>query len=253
MQTFPNTLKALFLDMDETLCDTTGANNKALEKMATLAQTLLGQTFDGIAFSHAYLKGIYRELSPAYQAKLLPIAEDSEEAFRHALIEAIFKDMGENLDPARSIAYAKKLQRCFDDARTEYFDFYDGIVEWLAHMRESYTLVVITNGPEFSQVTKVERVNLKAHVDHIIIGGQEPEQKPHKSIFDKALRLANCTANEAIHIGDSLSADIKGALNAGIHSIWIQHGQEPSPDIQADWVVKLPFDVEPLLNNILAN
>jgi len=86
-------------------------------------------------------------------------------------------------------------------------------------------LVVITNGPEFSQVPKVEAVNMADYVDHIIIGGQEPEQKPFSSIFEKALKLAGCEAHEAIHVGDSLAADIVGAHNSGITSVWIQHQQ----------------------------
>jgi len=68
-------------------------------------------------------------------------------------------------------------------------------------------------------------VKLAEHVDHIIIGGQEPEEKPAVSIFEKALKLANCQAHEAIHVGDSLASDIVGAHNSGITSVWVQHQQ----------------------------
>jgi len=117
------------------------------------------------------------------------------------------------------------LQDKFDSDRLQAFDFYPGIREFLVEARQLFTLVVITNGPEFSQRPKIERVNLAAYVDHIIIGGQEPEEKPAISIFDKALKLANCQANEAIHVGDSLASDIAGAHNSGITSVWIQHQQ----------------------------
>lgn len=248
MHKFAHTLKALFLDMDETLCDTTKANNLALADMASKAQELINPSFDGNTFSKAYLSGIYRELSPSYQKKLLPVTH--EESFRHQLIQLILTDMGETLEEEHSLAIARLLQDTFDSARTQYFDFFEGIEAWLKRMRQQYKLVVITNGPEFSQVTKVERVNLSQHVDHIIIGGQEPAQKPDKSIFEKALKLCALNADEVIHIGDSLSADIQGAINAGIHSIWIQHGQDPQADIQADWVIKTPLDLEALLDNI---
>lgn len=84
---------------------------------------------------------------------------------------------------------AQSLQDKFDTVRLKAFDFYPSIVEFLAEARKLFTLVVITNGPEFSQRPKVERVNLAEHVDHIIIGGQEPEDKPAPSIFNKALKL----------------------------------------------------------------
>lgn len=248
MQTFSSPLKALFLDMDETLCDTTKANTLALKDMANEACNIIDADFNGQAFANAYLKGIYRELSPSYQAKLLPVTH--EETFRHQLILLILSDMGQPLDKAQGLSIAQRLQNTFDSARTHYFDFFDGIEDWLSRMRQHYTLVVITNGPAFSQVAKVERVNLSQHVDHIIIGGQEPEQKPAKSIFEKALALCNCQAENALHIGDSLAADIQGAINAEIKSVWIQHNQEPQASIQADWVIQSPLDLEALLDNI---
>ena len=106
--------------------------------------------------------------------------------------------------------------------------------EFLAEARQLFTLVVITNGPAFSQVPKVEAVKLADHVDHIIIGGQEPEQKPARSIFDKALKLAGCEAHEAIHVGDSLAADIAGAHNSNITSVWIQHQQPLDAELGID-------------------
>jgi len=248
MQYFSGQLKAIFLDMDETLCDTTGANNQALERLAQMAAELFPEAFDSQAFAKAYLAGIYRELSEAQKADLLPITH--EENFRHRLIQWILQDMDISEAQGNTLANAQALQSCFDDARTECFDFFEGIGDWLTKMREHYQLVVITNGPEFSQVTKLERVNMANFVDHIIIGGQEPAQKPAKSIFDKALKLCNLQPDEVIHVGDSLSADIQGAINAGIQNVWIQHHQDADPNIQADWVINHPFELEALIENI---
>ena len=147
------------------------------------------------------------------------ILENSEVAFRIQLIRDLLQPV------AVSAQQAQQLQNQFDGDRLAAFDFYPGIKAFLRDARQLFTLVVITNGPEFSQVPKVEAVNLAAHVDHIIIGGQEPEQKPARSIFDKALKLANCDASEAIHVGDSLAADIAGAHHSRITSVWIQHQQ----------------------------
>ena len=77
-------LKAIFLDLDETLCDTTGANNQALQVLAKEAERLFGPTLNSELFAQQYLKGIYRELSEAYQAKLFPVTH--EESFRHSLL-----------------------------------------------------------------------------------------------------------------------------------------------------------------------
>ncbi|GLS27710.1 HAD family hydrolase [Marinibactrum halimedae] len=216
-------LKALFLDMDETLCDTQGANHTAKQ----LLQQSVMDRFTGSdalhGFADDYVLGIYREWTEAQRARYLPIIESTGEmSFRIQLIQDLLSNAGV---PSVSNEEALALQKQFDDDRIQAFDFYPGIPEFLSKARQYFTLVVITNGPEFSQVPKVERINLSSHVDHIIIGGQEPEQKPARSIFEKALTLAQCEAHEAIHVGDSLAADIVGAHNAGITSVWIQHQQ----------------------------
>ena len=216
-------LKALFLDLDETLCDTLGANERAKQLMAQDLETQYGSMLDGQAFADAYVAGIYRQWSVDQHTRYMPIIEQqSEEDFRLQLIKDLLTERGAN---NISDVAAQALQDKFDSDRLESFDFYPGIVEFLAEARKLFTLVVITNGPEFSQTPKVERVHLADHVDHIIIGGQEPEEKPAISIFEKALKLANCQAHEVIHVGDSLASDIAGALNSGITAVWVQHQQ----------------------------
>lgn len=216
-------LKALFLDMDETLCDTQGANNIARAKLAEAVCNQISPDVDGAAFASAYVDGIYRRWNTSQQERYLPVAEQQgERVFRELLIRDLLAAQGFN-DVSDSAAQV--LQDCFDNDRLQAFSFYPGIAEFLLEARKYFTLVVITNGPEYSQIPKVEAVKLQDYVDHIIIGGQEPEQKPAISIFQKALTLANCEAHEAIHVGDSLAADIAGAHNSGITSVWIQHQQ----------------------------
>lgn len=214
-------LKALFLDMDETLCDTPGANERAKELMAQESEAIFRTDLDGREFAEAYVTGIYREWTDSQRARYMPIIEQqSEEAFRVQLIRDL---LAERSVDSVSKETAQTLQNKFDNDRIDAFDFYPGMMEWLAEARKMFTLVVITNGPEFTQIPKLERVNMAAHVDHIIIGGQEPEEKPYPSIFMKALKLANCEPHEVIHVGDSLASDIAGAHNSGITSVWIQH------------------------------
>jgi HAD superfamily hydrolase (TIGR01509 family) len=242
-------LKALFLDMDETLCDTTAANRRAQQLLGDKVNALY-QGADGQVFASAYVTGIYREWTDAQRQRYMPIIEQqSEGAFRVQLIRDLLADQGiEDI----SESDAQLLQDKFDSDRLDGFDFYPGVMDFLTEARKLFTLVVITNGPEFSQVPKVEAVNLADHVDHIIIGGQEPEQKPAVSIFEKALKLANCEPHEAIHIGDSLKADVAGALNSGITAVWIQHQQPLDAElgINPDHTVMRPEEIPELIRNL---
>ncbi|MEH6571238.1 MAG: HAD family hydrolase [Halioglobus sp.] len=245
-------LKALFLDMDETLCDTTAANERAKQLMEQALTVLYGAEFDEKGVTNAYVAGIYREWNAHQRARYLPIIEQqSEGAFRLQLIRDLLAEQGVDVSAADSQA----LQDNFDKDRLAAFDFYPGIVEFLAEARKHFILVVITNGPEYSQIPKVEAVNLAEHVHHIIIGGQEPEQKPARSIFDKALKLANCEAHEAIHIGDSLAADIAGAHNSGITTVWIQHQQPLDAELGIDphHTVLHPSEIPALIRELHQN
>ena len=69
------------------------------------------------------------------------------------------------------------------------------------------------------------------------------------SIFQKAMKLADCQPEECFHIGDCLRADIGGANGAGIKSVWISHGQEFDEKIGGipDFTVSCFMDIEPLL------
>lgn len=242
-------LKALFLDMDETLCDTFKANQVAKQKMGEAVAANFNLV-DGQGFADAYITGIYREWTEAQRARYMPIIEQqSESAFRVQLIRDLLAERGVNHVSEED---AVALQDEFDADRIEAFDFYPGITGFLAEARQSLTLVVITNGPIFSQVPKVERINLAEHVDHIIIGGEELEQKPAVSIFEKALRLAGCEANEAIHVGDSLASDIAGAHNSGITSVWVQHQQPLDAElgINPHHTVMHPDEIPELIRNL---
>lgn len=214
-------LKAIFIDLDETLCDTRKATDLA---KALLAETVRARfAVDGVLFADRYETGFYRRWSDIQRARYLPIIKQrGEDAFRVQLMIDLLAELGSG---EVSQATAQELQHQFDRDRLAAFDFFPGIEAFLAEARQLFTTVVITNGPLFSQIPKIEAVNLAAHVDHIIIGGQEPEEKPARSIFEKALKLADCDAHEAIHVGDSLAADIAGAHGSCITSVWVRHQQ----------------------------
>lgn len=53
--------------------------------------------------------------------------------------------------------------------------------------------------------------------------------KPRKELFEYALSSTGLSAEQVVHIGDSLSSDIKGALSLGISAIWINRSGRDIP------------------------
>ena len=53
--------------------------------------------------------------------------------------------------------------------------------------------------------------------------------KPRKELFEFALKSTGLSVEEVLHIGDSLSSDIKGASSIGINAIWVNRSNREVP------------------------
>ena len=67
----------------------------------------------------------------------------------------------------------------------------------------------------------LEDYGLDAHLDAIVISEEVGIRKPRTEIFDAVLDELNVAAEEVLHVGDSLGADVDGASARGIRSVWI--------------------------------
>lgn len=101
------------------------------------------------------------------------------------------------------------------------FDYTVEILEYLA--TKKYKLHLITNGFEKTQWSKLNNSNLAKYFTHVITSEVSNSVKPSKEIFDYALKKANAGLHESIMIGDNPDADIQGAMNAGMDSIYVNH------------------------------
>ncbi len=238
-------LKAIFFDMDETLCATSQADKAAGQKFAAWIQQTYPQVSDPQAFLQRYLQGVYKKLNAEFP-QLVALLPD-ENAFRCGLIQTILAEDGIHIDAEQ----AQQAQHYFDSARMGAFTFFPGVKEMLTDLRKHYKLVVITNGPIFSQHPKLKATQMDEWVDHIIVGGEEPEEKPAASIFQKALNLVDIKPEEALHIGDSLAADIAGANNMGILSVWVNATGASNPtEITPNFEIRETVELKEILKTL---
>ncbi|EHH1031812.1 HAD-IA family hydrolase [Vibrio parahaemolyticus] len=238
-------LKAIFFDMDETLCGTSQADKAAGQKFAAWIQQTYPQVSDPQAFLQRYLQGVYKKLNAEFP-QLVALLPD-ENAFRCGLIQTILAENGIHIDAEQ----AQQAQHYFDSARMGAFTFFPGVKEMLMDLRKHYKLVVITNGPIFSQHPKLKATQMDEWVDHIIVGGEEPEEKPAASIFQKALNLVDIKPEEALHIGDSLATDIAGANNIGILSVWVNATGASNPtEITPNFEIRETVELKEILKTL---
>ena len=54
--------------------------------------------------------------------------------------------------------------------------------------------------------------------------------KPRKELFELALNSTELKLEEVIHIGDSISSDVKGAQSVGINTLWLNRFGKAIPE-----------------------
>lgn len=96
---------------------------------------------------------------------------------------------------------------------------FDGTFEILDYLKEKYVLHIITNGFEEVQTKKMESSKILHYFDAIITSESVGVKKPNPKVFHHALKVAGAKQENSIMIGDSIEADVLGAINIGLEAI----------------------------------
>lgn len=98
-------------------------------------------------------------------------------------------------------------------------------------LARTHRLYIITNGTESVQLRRFERSPLRPFFEDIFTAAAIGIQKPKKEYFDRVLEKIDCfDRSRAVVIGDSLTSDILGGINAGIDTIWYNPGFNEHPE-----------------------
>ena len=110
-----------------------------------------------------------------------------------------------------------------------------------------YKIGVIAN-QSLGTAVRLEKWGLLKYIDVVAASAELGVAKPDRAIFDKALEMAGCKAQEAVMIGDRLDNDIIPAKKLGMKTIWIRQGfaiyqnlrnAEEQPDYIVDGLAEL--------------
>ncbi len=88
--------------------------------------------------------------------------------------------------------------------------------------QKGYRLGLISNASDDCDVqTLVDNAGLRSYFELILTSAGQGIRKPNPQIFWTALGSLGILPARAVMVGDTLGADILGAQNAGLFSIWI--------------------------------
>ncbi len=229
-------IRNVLFDLDDTLFDFHKAEKIALTK--TLVHFGINPTEETLA--------LYSTINAAHW-KRLELGEISREEVKVGRYRELFKTIGVECDPVKATAYYESML-----AIGHYF--MPGAPELLEELYRKYRLYIVSNGTAKVQEGRIGSSGITKYMDGIFISQILGANKPDKQFFDICFaEIPDFSLSETVIIGDSLSSDIKGGINAGITTVWFNpKGIENDNDIKPDYTIKELSEVPGLLSQISA-
>jgi putative hydrolase of the HAD superfamily len=198
------TVRAVFLDVDDTLVDYQTAARAAFEN--AIGSLDRYDEFHNLDHYERFLTG-----------------EFDFQTFRDTRMADFLARVGMTDEVARA---AEIERRRFDGLAAHYTLFDD--VHWCLDLLRARELRIglITNNEGAHQRAKLATVGLDRLVDVIVISQEIGVAKPDARIFAHACELVGVRADEAIHVGDNPYADAEGAHLAGLRAVWLDRRAE---------------------------
>ena len=229
-------IRNVLFDLDDTLFDFHKAEKIALTK--TLVHFGINPTEETLA--------LYSTINAAHW-KRLELGEISREEVKVGRYRELFKTIGVECDPVKATAYYESML-----AIGHYF--MPGAPELLEELYRKYRLYIVSNGTAKVQEGRIGSSGITKYMDGIFISQILGANKPDKQFFDICFaEIPDFSLSETVIIGDSLSSDIKGGINAGITTVLLNPILlENDNDIKPDYTIKELSEVPGLLSQISA-
>lgn len=142
--------------------------------------------------------------------------------------ERLHPELHGDISELRRASIRLALQRCAEDARLadpafEVFwtarnevSCFDDVLPALERLKSRFIVAAVSNGNAC-----VKLAGLGDYFDFTLSAREAGCTKPQPAIFLQACRTAGVSPGQALHAGDDLDCDVRGALNAGMHAAWI--------------------------------
>ena len=209
-------LKAIIFDLDNTLYNYDAAHETAFRILSGYAQIALGLSETG-----------FRAVYDSVMEEQTTRSGGAYAAIHNRMIR--FQMILERLK--KPILYAPQMSDLYWGVFLDACRPIPGVRETLEALRENYVVGVGTNMTADYQFRKLQKLGLLELIDFLVSSEEVSVEKPEKRLFDVCAEKAGCAAAECVFVGDSLSHDAQGALNAGMSAVWLSPAPgKPAPD-----------------------
>ena len=226
-------IEFLLLDLDDTILDFHKAERIALSKTI--------RDF-GVEPSEAVLDR-YHHINK-WHWEQLELGVMTRDQVLVGRFHQLFEELGMEVDAA---ACMKRYERNLSMGHY----FLPGAEEAVKRLKEHYRLFLVSNGTATVQHSRLTSAGLYPYFEQVFISQEIGYNKPDKAYFDRCFeRIPGFEQEKALMVGDSLTSDIKGGINAGLKTVWINPAHKACGDIRPDYEIEGLSDLEGLLESL---
>jgi putative hydrolase of the HAD superfamily len=151
----------------------------------------------------------------------------------------------------RGAGVATAARRIYQQwATNHHFEMYDDVSDVLTLLAEQGFKIGAISNSHRSLDAFTDHFKLAHVITTAVSSAEHGYMKPHRSIFESALERAGVTAGESLMVGDSLKADIEGALAVGMRAVLLRRsGDLPRLIPDGVEVIRSLFELPPLLQS----
>jgi putative hydrolase of the HAD superfamily len=110
---------------------------------------------------------------------------------------------------------------------------YPDVLPGLDELRDRGVTLVIASNWDCSLPDWLAPTGIMELVDGVVTSAEVGAAKPNPRVFERALSVAGVTPSEALHVGDKVDNDVKGAAAAGVRAVLVEREGEPPAGVEA--------------------
>ena len=115
-------------------------------------------------------------------------------------------------------------------AACQHFTLYDDVQRTLRRLHAAGLRIGLISNTHRCLASFQSHFELEPYVTAALSSSDHGYMKPHRSIFEAALKLVDAAPDESVMVGDSLAHDIAGARQVGMHGVLIERSATPGLD-----------------------
>ncbi|MEQ1823434.1 MAG: HAD family hydrolase [Fimbriimonadaceae bacterium] len=221
MSVLPSNIRAVFFDLDDTLCGYWDASKLGMRR-AFEQHGPPGFTPDEMISNWA---ATFREFSKGLkQTGWYPTYLKNGEPTRTEQMRLTLERIGIN-----DSDLARKIGDTYAFERNANLKLFDDALDVLNALHPTHTMGLITNGPADIQRQEIETLGIEPYFPYVYIEGEMGIGKPRPEVFIRALVESGTGADEVVMVGNSYAHDILPAIEMGWATVWIRRDSDVPP------------------------